>query len=92
MMTNVLQFTGDGFRSVVFSVVVLLSLSSSISPETVRLRSLRVLQKQVAAPGGCGSASPYYFIPGEGDRVGLARMAWEPGLGCSRVIRRGVKI
>lgn len=35
---------------IVDSVVELLSLSSSISPETERLRSLRVLQKQVARP------------------------------------------
>lgn len=51
LMTNVLQFTGDRFCSQLSpSVVGSWSLSSSISPETERLRSLRVLQKQVARP------------------------------------------
>lgn len=50
VMTNGSQLTGDGSLSaIVSSVVGLLSLSS-ISPETERLRSLRVLQKQVARP------------------------------------------
>lgn len=51
LMTNVCQFTGDcSVRNCLFWSSGSWSLSSSISPETVRLRSLRVLQKQVARP------------------------------------------
>ena len=72
---------------------LLLLLSSSISPETERLRSLRVLQKQVARPQEAVGQRLRIILSWEkGDRVGLAGNglgAWA-GLGGSLFIRRKI--
>lgn len=60
----------------------LLLLSSCISPETERLRSLRVLQKQVARPQeAVGQRLRIILSREKAIESGWLGMAWEPRLG-----------